>query len=474
VNPLRLIRTSTFQLAWWYMGVFGASALVLIGLLRWATVGYLEQQASTSIEAEIAGLAEQHRLKGPDELAKLVDARAAVSTGVLTLYFLADDQRARLAGNLASFPPVNADPDGWYTFKGIDADRREIRLRGRMVRLSDGKYLLIAQDQTRLESVRALIDQAALWALLGGLVLALLGGVLMSSTVMGRIDAINRASRQIMTGRLQSRMPLRGVNDEFDQLSANLNAMLDRIDSLIDGVRSVADNIAHDLRTPLTRLRGRLESLGDRPGLDDAARLELAAAIGEADHLLATFRALLRIARLESGSHEVQREVVDLDALLRDAWELYQAVGEEKDIEVRLTSALARTAASLEGDRDLLFQALSNLLDNAIKYSPPGSEVVLSLADADTALEITVADRGPGVPAEERERVTDRFYRTASVGSIPGSGLGLSLVKAIAHHHGGQLVLDDNGPGLRATLRLPKPAEAAARAAEVAVAAATQ
>lgn len=470
MNPLRLIRTSTFQLAWWYMGIFGASALVLIGLLRWATVGYLEQQASASIEAEIAGLSEQHRLKGPAELAKLVDARAAVSTGVLTLYFLADDQRARLAGNLASFPPVNADPDGWYNFKGIDADRREIRLRGRMVRLSDGKYLLIAQDQTRLESVRALIDQAALWALLGGLVLALLGGVLMSSSVMGRIDAINRASRQIMTGRLQSRMPLRGVNDEFDQLSANLNAMLDRIDSLIDGVRSVADNIAHDLRTPLTRLRGRLESLGGRPGLDDAARLELAAAIGEADHLLATFRALLRIARLESGSHEVQRQAVDLDALLRDAWELYQAVGEEKDIEVRIASI----PASLEGDRDLLFQALSNLLDNAIKYSPPGSEVVLSLADAGAAFEITVADRGPGVPAGERERVTDRFYRTASVGSIPGSGLGLSLVKAIAHHHGGQLVLDDNGPGLRATLRLPRLADGGIRAAEMAVTPATQ
>ena len=470
MNPLRLIRTSTFQLAWWYMGIFGASALVLIGLLRWATVGYLEQQASASIEAEIAGLSEQHRLKGPAELAKLVDARAAVSTGVLTLYFLADDQRARLAGNLASFPPVNADPDGWYNFKGIDADRREIRLRGRMVRLSDGKYLLIAQDQTRLESVRALIDQAALWALLGGLVLALLGGVLMSSSVMGRIDAINRASRQIMTGRLQSRMPLRGVNDEFDQLSANLNAMLDRIDSLIDGVRSVADNIAHDLRTPLTRLRGRLESLGGRPGLDDAARLELAAAIGEADHLLATFRALLRIARLESGSHEVQRQAVDLDALLRDAWELYQAVGEEKDIEVRIASI----PASLEGDRDLLFQALSNLLDNAIKYSPPGSEVVLSLADAGAAFEITVADRGPGVPAGERERVTDRFYRTASVGSIPGSGLGLSLVKAIAHHHGGQLVLDDNGPGLRATLRLPKLADGGTRPAEMAVAPASQ
>jgi len=437
------------------MGIFGASALVLIGVLRWTTLGYLEEQANSSVVTELAGLAEQHRLRGPVELQNIVNARAAVSTGVLTLYFLADPQRKPLAGNLAGFPPVKPDAEGWYTFAGLDGQRRPIRLRGRMLVLSDGKYLLVATDQTRLESIRALIDRAALWALLGGLTLALLGGVLMSSSVLGRIEAINRTSRQIMTGRLQSRMPVRGVKDEFDQLSENLNAMLDRIDSLIEGVRSVADNIAHDLRTPLTRLRGRLENLAARPGLEDDLRGELGAAIVEADHLLTTFRALLRIARLESGSHDREWATIEVGPLLEDAWELYQAVGEEKGIAVGLD--IAAPGARLEGDRDLLFQALCNLLDNAIKYSPPGAEVVLSVQEAEDTLDLVVADRGPGIPPDERTRVTDRFYRAAGVGDVPGSGLGLALVKAIAHHHQGQLLLADNAPGLRVTLRLPRP-----------------
>ncbi len=438
------------------MGIFGASALVLIGVLRWATVGYLEQQSKVAIEAELAGLAEQYQQHGPAVLQALVNARAAISPGVLTLYLFADEQRQPLAGNLTAFPPLGAGADGWYDFSGVDADKRQLRMRGRMVVLRGGKYLLVAQDQSRLESIRALIDRAALWALLGGLALALIGGVLMSSSVMGRIDAINRASRQIMTSRLQSRMPVRGVNDEFDQLSENLNAMLDRIDSLIEGVRAVADNIAHDLRTPLTRLRGRLENLAGRPDLDDGLRGELASAMTEADHLLATFRALLRIARIESGTHDREWAEVDLGPLLEDAWELYQAVGEEKEIDVHLGKA----SGSLRGDRDLLFQALCNLLDNAIKYSPPGSEVTLALAETSDALEISVADHGPGVPAPERDKVMDRFYRSAAVAGVPGSGLGLSLVKAIAHHHGGQLVLTDNAPGLRATLHLPKSAGA--------------
>ncbi len=434
------------------MGIFGASALVLIGVLRWATVGYLEQQSNAAIEGELIGLVEQYRLRGPGALEALVNARAAISPGVLTLYLFADERRQRLAGNLAALPPVSPDPDGWYSFSGIDGAKRPLQMRGRVIVLPDGKYLLVAQDQSRLESIRALIDRAALWALLGGLALALIGGVLMSSSVMGRIDAINRASRQIMTSRLQSRMPVRGVNDEFDQLAENLNAMLDRIDSLIEGVRAVTDNIAHDLRTPLTRLRGRLENLAGRPDLDDDLRGELASAMTEADHLLATFRALLRIARIESGTHDREWADVDLRPMLEDAWELYQAVGEEKEIEVHLGNA----TGSLRGDRDLLFQALCNLLDNAIKYSPPGSEVTLAVAETSDVLEISVADRGPGVPAAERDKVTDRFYRLAAVAGVPGSGLGLSLVKAIAHHHGGQLVLTDNAPGLRATLRLPK------------------
>lgn len=453
------------------MGIFGASALVLIGVVWWATVGYLEQQTNATIEAEVTGLVEQYRQRGTRGLEALIRERIAVSTGVPTVYLFADRNRQPLAGNLDAWPAGEADAEGWYNFTRIGEDGRRIGVRGQVFVLSDGRHLLVAQDQSRLEATRSLINEAFLWALGGGLVLALMGGFLMSYSVMGRIDAINRASREIMTGRLQSRMPVRGVNDEFDQLSENLNAMLDRIDSLIEGVKSVADNIAHDLRTPLTRLRGRLENLTARPDLTDEMRGELSSAMAEADHLLATFRALLRIARIESGTHDREWSGVELKPLLEDAWELYQAVGEEKDIVVHLGT----TSGHLRGDRDLLFQALCNLLDNAIKYSPPGSEVSLAASETAQGVEISIADRGPGVPAEERGKVVDRFYRSAGVAGVPGSGLGLSLVNAIAHHHGGQLVLEDNAPGLRAILRLPRaPAAGPGPAPEMALAGVTQ
>lgn len=458
MNPLRLIRTSTFQLAWWYMGIFGASALVLIGVVWWVTVGYLEDQTDTILNEEVQGLVTEYGQRGLPGLARVIRQRMSSNVGPSTFYLLVDRDGTPLVGNLPSWPPELPDSDGWYNLLRIDAAGRRTRIRGRAVALQDDRRLLVAQDQGHLDATRNLINKTFRWALGGGLALALLGGILMSYSVMRRIEAINRASREIMAGRLQRRMPVRGVNDEFDQLSGNLNAMLDRIDSLMEEVRSVADNIAHDLRTPLTRLRGRLEMLAARPGLADDLREDLGAAMSDADHLLATFRALLRIARIESGTHEQAWSDVDLRTLLGDAWELYQAVGEERDIPVQFGGG----SGTVRGDRDLLFQALCNLLDNAIKYSAPGTVVVLEAHRSDDGqVGITVADRGPGIPPEERDKVLNRFYRCAGVTGTPGSGLGLALVNAIAHHHGGTVELSDNKPGLRVTLRLPLRPEAA-------------
>lgn len=434
------------------MGIFGGSTLILVGYAYWATTGYLEQQTNATVQAEVTGLVEQYRQRGMPGLEAAIRARTVAGSGQSSLYLFADQDFRPLAGNLPAWPPGTMGPDGWYRFVHVNPAGDAIPARGQVFILSDGRRLLVAQDQARLEATRDLINDAFTWAVGFGLVLALVGGILMSYSVTRRIDAINRTSREIMTGRLKRRMPVRGVDDEFDQLAGNLNAMLDRIDSLIEGVRAVADNIAHDLRTPLTRLRGRLESLSARGDLGDDVQGELAACMGEADHLLSTFRALLRIARIESGTHDREWQELDLNALVTDAFELYHAVGEEKGIDVRFLGGDAR----VRGDQDLVFQAVSNLLDNAIKYSPPDSVVEVAVEDDGEGAAVVVADRGPGIPAGERDKVLDRFYRSSSVTGIPGSGLGLSLVNAIARHHGGRVELADNAPGLRIRLWLPR------------------
>lgn len=435
------------------MGIFGSSALILIGYIYWATNGYLEQQTNATLRAEIQGLTEQFSQRGVAGLDAIIRDRVARDPGGATLYLLTDATLRPLAGNLPAWPPGQVDAEGWFTFARLDPEGRRTPYRGLVLEVSDGKRLLVAGSLAGLEATRTLINRVYGLTLGIGLLLALLGGIVMSSSVTRRVDAINRASREIMAGRLQRRMPVRGINDEFDQLAENLNAMLDRIDSLIEGVRSVSDNIAHDLRTPLTRLRGRLEGLVEKPGISEDTRQELGAAMADADQLLATFRALLRIARIEAGTHEREWTDIDLATLLGDAWELYQAVGEEKDIAVHLGPA----AGHLRADRDLVFQAVANLLDNAIKYSPPGSEVRIEVREEPNLVTIVVGDRGPGIAAAERDKVLGRFYRAEGAQDLaPGSGLGLSLVNAIARHHGGDVRLEDNEPGLRVLLRLPR------------------
>jgi len=435
------------------MGIFGSSALILIGYIYWATNGYLEQQTNATLRAEIQGLTEQFSQRGVAGLDAVIRDRVARDPGGGTLYLLTDPALRPIAGNLPAWPPGEPDAEGWFTFARLDADGQKTPYRGLVLEVSDGKRLLVAGSLAGLEATRNLINRVYGLTLGIGLLLALVGGIVMSSSVTRRVDAINRASREIMSGRLQRRMPVRGINDEFDQLADNLNAMLDRIDSLMEGVRSVSDNIAHDLRTPLTRLRGRLEGLVAQPDIGEGTRHELAAAIADADQLLSTFRALLRIARIESGTHEQEWEDIDLHTLLNDAWELYQAVGEEKDIAVHL----GPVSGHLRGDRDLVFQAVSNLLDNAIKYSPPGAEVRIDVQEEPNRVAIVVGDRGPGIPEAERSKVLARFYRAEGAQDLaPGSGLGLSLVNAIARHHGGDVVLEDNVPGLRVSLRLPR------------------
>ena len=450
----RALRTSAFRLAAVYMLFFGLSVLGLLAFLSWATTGSLERQSDATIEAEVAGLAEQYRQRGTAGVVTVVRDRLRRDPSTPSLYLFADAQFRALAGNLTAWPAVEPTEDGWIDFSLADRARGgEIhRARARVFTLSSGTArLLVGRDMYELDRLRARFRTAAAWGLGITAVLALVGGAALGRQANRRIEAINRTSRRIMDGDLQQRVPRDGSGDELDQLAGNLNRMLDRIEQLMDGVRRVSDHIAHDLRTPLTRLRARLERLHD--DLAPGAPRELAeASLGEADRLLSLFAALLRIARIESGSR-LSMAMLDPAALASDAIELYDAAAEAAGVD--LVWRPPPSPIGVLGDRDLLFQALANLIDNALKYTPHGGRVALRLVQLADVVELVVADTGPGIPDAEHGSVVERFARLDRDRAVAGDGLGLALVAAVARQHGGSLRFEDAHPGLRAILSLP-------------------
>lgn len=453
MNPNNLLATTTFRLVLAYAALFAGSVLLLLGFIYWSTVTYMSQQTEATIQAEITGLAEQYRERGLNGLAETISDRLERDPDSSSVYVFATPDRRPVAGNLSAWPKATPDADGWLDFEFRDprAGGRLFQARARAFVLQGGMHLLVGRDTRELKSTQQLITRALLWGLAITLALALAGGVLMSRSMLRRIEQINQTSRNIMAGDLTQRVPARDTGDEFDQLAGNLNSMLDEIERLMNGIRHVSDNIAHDLRTPLTRLRNRLERL--YTDLADASpyREQVEHSIADADRLLSTFAALLRIARIEAGGHRSDFTRVDLADLVRDAAELYEALADDRQLRFE---TYIDNGITVQADRDLLFQALSNLLDNAVKYTPAGGSVSLELRRHRDAVDIVVGDSGPGIPPQERDRVGQRFYRLEGSRSTPGSGLGLSLVKAVANLHRATLLLEDNEPGLKATLRL--------------------
>ncbi len=452
-----LLRSSTFRLALVYVTLFSTSVLGLMGFIYWFTAGYMARQADATIEAEIRGLGERYDIAGLDGLSRLVAERVARQqpTGS-SLYLLTDHRLRPLVGNLSRWPDVAADEEGWLNFRleGYGPAGDDVHpARARPFLLRGGFRLLVGRDVRELEAVRRLMLRTLAWGLAVTLVLGLVGGTLMARSMMRRIETINATSRDIMSGDLSRRIPTRGSGDELDRLAGSLNAMLDRIQSLMEGVRQVSDNIAHDLRTPLARLRNRLETAALPETDPPASRAALESALAEADALLGTFNALLRIARIEARERRAAFADVDLGELIGDVGELYEPLAEQK----RQTLLTDSSAAVIVGDRDLLFQALANLLDNAIKYTPAGGNIRVGLSTAGAGVELTVADDGPGIPEAFRERVLQRFFRLDPSRPSGGSGLGLSLVAAVADLHGATLRLDDMRPGLKVTLRFAAP-----------------
>ncbi len=456
----RLFRTSTFRLALLYMTLFAGSVLLLLVFLYWATAGYMTRQLEETIKVEVRSLAEQYQGQRIDRLINTITQRVEANPHGSFLYLLVNAQQQPLAGNLNQWPLDNEiHMDRWVEFSfwqgngsnGSAALGQKLQARAQVFQLRGHLYLLVGRDVRELQETRKLIYRALIGGLIFTLWMGLVGGILISYSIMRRIDTINQTSRAIMRGQLSQRMPSSGIHDEFDQLAQNLNSMLDRIEELMAAVRHISDNIAHDLKTPLTRLRNRLEQIAVKPPTWETYQDKINQAIGEADQLLNTFNALLRIARIEAGHQGKRNEIVDLHTLAADAAEFYEVMAEEKaqHFVVRLSPDI-----QVLGDRDLLFQALLNVLDNAIKYTPEGGTIALDLSRYAEQVCLSVTDNGIGIAVEDREKVLRRFARLETARNTPGNGLGLSLVAAVAELHKAQLKLEDNpqGWGLRVSL----------------------
>lgn len=457
-----LLKTSTFRLAVIYLALFAASAITLLAYVYWNTAGFLARQTDEAVEAEITGLAEQYRQGGLPLLVHTVIQRSR-DPGQ-SLYLVLDPAGRVLAGTLDARPAIDVGADGWFDFdyNRKTLDGTEVKAaRARAFYLPEGYYLLVGRDVQERREIENLITNALIWAIGMTVALGLAGGLFMSRNMLARVDDINKSSRDIMDGDLSQRLPIAGTGDELDQLGRNLNAMLDQIEALMTGMRQVTDNIAHDLRSPLNRLRNRLEVTLMQEASPADYRHALERTIAEADNLLGTFNALLMIARAEAGSLREAMTAVDLAAIVMDAADLYEPVAEESGLKLQVE---VQEGLQIRGNRELLSQATANLIDNALKHGLPkageAERIITVSAMPDPArpgrgVVLAVADRGIGIPAGERHHVLERFVRLEASRNTPGSGLGLSLVAAVVRLHGGQIELEDNNPGLKVNLHLP-------------------
>lgn len=458
LNP-KLFSSSTFRLGAVYLTVFAISVGAILGYIYWNTAILLDRQVEDTLEAEVKGLAEQYRQRGPAGLLAIINSRSRESEG--GVYLLTNSIGRRVAGNLPSLPAEAIGERGLIDFQfPYETPRGTVQHTARafFIELDGGLRLVVGRDVEERRRFNQIIRTSLLWALGLTLVLGIGGGILTSRNFLRRVDRINEASRTIMAGNMAERMPVTGSGDEIDRLSESLNRMLDQISQLMSGMKEVSSNVAHDLRTPLTRLRVRAEdALRSRSPEDYRAALE--ANIAEADGLLNTFNALLSIARAEAGHAREGMYPTDIVPLVADVAELYGPIAEDDG--GRLDLALPETAM-VRADRQLIAQALTNLLDNAMKYGrdqQSGAPFIRVSIEprGDGGQCIVVSDTGPGIDHADFERVKRRFVRLDTSRSEPGSGLGLALVDSVMKLHGGKLVIGGSGGGLTARLEFPPP-----------------
>jgi signal transduction histidine kinase len=458
----KLFNTTAFKLTLVYLTVFALFAAFLLGYFAWNTRRLITEQITRTVDAEITGLAEQYNQGGIRRLVFVIDARARRPGS--SLYLLSTRAGDGLAGNVGLLGEGVLEHTGWTetVYRRLDEpEGSEHHALVRVFELPSGFRLLVGRDLEERERLYDVVLSAGQWSIALVIVLGLTGGFLVARRVLRRVDAMTETARTIMAGDLSGRLPTAGSEDELDRLAANVNLMLERIEALMRGFKEVSDNIAHDLKTPLTRLRNRAEEALRTARDQTDYRAALESTIEESDGLIRTFNALLMIARAESGQATTPMTAFDAAEIARGVGELYDPLADERGLNLTIE---ADANLPMRGNSELLTQALANLVDNAIKYAEPhgpasdgaGAEVVVEASGDIQNIRLSVSDRGPGIPVSERGRVVERFVRLEQSRSQPGSGLGLSLASAVAHLHGGELRLEDNAPGLKATLVVPR------------------
>ncbi len=457
----KLLRATAFRLTFAILGLSAVGAGLVLAGVAWQVTKVVDDEMRQTINAEASGLSEQYEIGGIRRLGAVIEARSRRPGS--SLYLLTNSAGEPLAGNLAQLPSGVLDHAGFVdtTYESADESAPRRRALARIFVLPGGFRLLVGHDLADRARIGGVMVHAMAISLIIFVALAALGALFVARRVLRRIDAMNVSARAIMAGDLTLRLPVSGSGDELDRLAAGLNEMLGRIGDLMAGMREVSDNIAHDLRTPLTRLRNHAEE-ALRSASDAAAyRAALERTIEESEGLIKVFNALLLIARAEAGADRAGLDAFDVGETVASVAELYEPLAEEHGAALNVEAARGLV---IKGNRELIGQAIANLIDNAVKYGVAEAgkpEIDVSARRDGDMITIEVSDRGPGIPETARNRALQRFVRLESARSAPGSGLGLSLAAAVMHMHGGAMQLEDNGPGLKVAVSLPAAAAVA-------------
>jgi signal transduction histidine kinase len=470
----KLIRTTAFRLTLVYLFLFALFAASLLGYFAWNTRRLINEQIITTVNGEVGEISEIYARRGLWGVERAIEHRA-LRPGA-NFYLLTTPAGQAVASNVGSLAPGVMATTGWSEtrYRRLDEqDEEDHRALVLVTELSGGFRLLIGRDLEERRRLFGIVASAAQWSVLIVVVLGLSGGIFVARRVLRRIDAMTGTTQRIMAGDLSGRLPVGRSGDELDRLAENLNAMLERIEALMMGLKEVSDNIAHDLKTPLTRLRNRAEEALAKSGNEVEYRAALERTIEESDGLIRTFNALLMIARAESGQARGNMDDFDAAEVAAGIHELYEPLAEDDGMSLHVKTA----SSPLHGNRELISQALANLVENAIKHGKPvvrpidpeavaaTKEILIEARREGDAILLSVTDHGPGIPEADRKHAVERFVRLEASRTLPGSGLGLSLASAVATLHGGELRLGDAHPGLVATLVIPARAGAADRLA---------